>query len=135
MAHYHACNFLLSKYDLIVNPKLQTQRLSMRHGRKLRTKTARAMLTMSHYMFDQRLQWASTRYAGRHVIDSAGEPGTSKTCGNCGAWKPNLTLGNKVFCCDRCGVRIHRDTANGARNNFFAALGKAMGVPPDATSA
>jgi len=22
-----------------------------------------------------------------------------------------------------------------ARNNFFAALGKAMGVPPDATSA
>ena len=40
------------------------------------------MLTMSHYMFDQRLQWASTRYAGRHVIDLAGEPGTSKTCGN-----------------------------------------------------
>ena len=54
-----------------------------------------------------RLQWASTRYAGRHVIDSTGEPGTSKTCGNCGAWKPNLTLGDKVYCCDRCGVRIH----------------------------
>ena len=55
--------------------------------------------------------------------------------GASGAWKPNLTLGDKVYCCDRCGVRIHRDTANGARNNFFAALSKAMGVPPDATSA
>lgn len=134
-AHYNAANFLLAKFDLVVNPKLQTQRLSMRRGRKLRTKTARAMLTMSHYMFDQRLQWASTRYAGRHVIDSTGEPGTSKTCGNCGAWKPDLTLGDKVFCCDKCGVRIHRDTANGARNNFFAALGKAMGVGPDRTRA
>ena len=85
MAHYNAANFLLSKFDLIINPKLPTQKLSMRSGRKLRTKTARAMLTMSHYMFDQRLQWASTRYAGRHVHPGAGAPGTSKTCGNCGA--------------------------------------------------
>ena len=77
----------------------------------------------------------STQGWQRHIIDSAGEPGTSKTCGNCGTWKPNLTLGDKVYCCDRCGVRIHRDTANGARNNFFAALGKAMGVPADTTSA
>ena len=134
-AHYNAANFLLSKYDLIVNPKLQTQRLSMRSGRTLRTKTARSMLTMSHYMFDQRLKWASSRYEGRHVVDDTGEPGTSKTCGSCGKWKPNLTLRDKVFCCDRCGVHIDRDTANGARNNFFAALGKAMGIGPDSTSA
>ena len=133
--HYDAANFLLRDHDVIVNPKLQTQRLSMRRGRKLRTKTARAMLTMSHYMFDQRLQWASDRYAGRHIVDSVGEPGTSKTCGNCGKWKPDLTLGDKAYCCGRCGVHIHRDTANGARNNFFAALGKAMGVGPDMTSA
>ena len=65
----------------------------------------------------------------------AGEPGTSKTCGICGKWKPNLTLGDKIFCCDRCGVHVDRDTANGARNNFFAALGKAMGIGPDFTSA
>ena len=134
-AHYNAANFLLNKFDVIVNPKLATQRLSMRHGRRLRTKTARAMLTMSHYMFDCRLQWASTRYAGRHIIGNTGEPGTSKTCGNCGRWKPDLTLGDKVYCCERCGVKIHRDTANGARNNFFAALGKAMGIGPDSTSA
>eukprot|EP00966_Prymnesium_polylepis_P251465 5813899-Prymnesium_polylepis.1 len=107
----------------------------MRQGRALRTKTARSMLTMSHYMFDQRLKWASSRYAGRHIVDSTGEPGTSKTCGNCGKWKPDLTLRDKVFCCDRCRVRIDRDTSNGARNNFLAALGKAMGVAPDFTSA
>lgn len=107
----------------------------MRSGRTLRTKTARSMLTMSHYMFDERLKWASSRYEGRHIIDGTGEPGTSKTCGSCGKWKPNLTLGDKVFCCDRCGVHVDRDTANGARNNFFAALGKAMGIGPDSTSA
>ena len=133
-AHYDAANFLLGKHDLVVNPKLKTQRLSMRSGRTLRTKTARSMLTMSHYMFDQRLKWASSRYEGRHVVDDTGEPGTSKTCGNCGKWKPNLALGDKVFQCDLCGVHIDRDTANGARNNFFAALGKAMGVGPDLTS-
>ena len=107
----------------------------MRDGRTLRTQTARAMLTMSHYEFDRRLEWASTRYPGRHVHPGAGEPGTSKTCGNCGRWNPALTLGDKVFCCGRCHVRIDRDRANGARNNFFAALGKAMGVGPDMTSA
>ena len=90
---------------------------------------------MSHYKFDCRLQWASTRYAGRHIIGNTGEPGTSKTCGNCGRWKPDLTLGDMVYCCERCGVKIHRDTANGARNNFFAALGKAMCIGPDSTSA
>lgn len=80
MAHYNAANFLLSKFDLIINPKLPTQKLSMRSGRKLRTKTARAMLTMSHYMFDQRLQWASTRYRRRrfrqHALYAA-EPAAS----------------------------------------------------------
>ena len=32
-------------------------------------------------------------------------------------------------------TRSDRDTANGARNNFFAALGKAMAIGPDSTSA
>lgn len=77
----------------------------------------------------------SHRRGGSGTIDSTGEPGTSKTCGNCGNWKPVLTLKDKVYCCERCGVRIHRDTANGARNNLFAALGQAMGVGPDGTSA
>eukprot|EP00966_Prymnesium_polylepis_P095304 2207445-Prymnesium_polylepis.1 len=47
-AHYNAANFLLSKYDLVVNPKLRIQSLTMRQGRTLRTRTARAMLTMCH---------------------------------------------------------------------------------------
>lgn len=132
--HYDTANFLLNKYDIIINPKLGVRRLSMRDGRKLRTKTARSMLTMSHYEFDRRLEWASTRYAGRHVNPGAGEPGTSRTCTNCGRWKADLSLGDKIFHCAHCGVSVDRDRAGGARNNFFAALGKAVGVGPDNTS-
>lgn len=128
-AHYDAANFLLAHNDVIVNPKLEVQRLSMRDGRVLSSKVARAMLTMSHYSFDQRLKWASSRYAGRHIIDTTGEPGTSKTCCHCGHWKADLG-GNKTYECARCGIRLDRDV-NGAIGNGFAAYGKAVGVGPN----
>ena len=54
------------------------------------------MLTMSHYMYRQRLQWASSRYAGRCVFETE-EPGTSKTCTSCGFWHANLQLNDKTF--------------------------------------
>ena len=87
------------------------------------------MLTMSHYAFDQRLKWASSRYAGRHIIDTTGEPGTSKTCCHCGRWKADLG-GNKTYACTHCGIRLDRDV-NGAVGNSFAASGKAVGVGPN----
>ena len=84
------------------------------------------MLTMSHYMYRQRLQWASSRYAGRHVFETE-EPGTSKTCTSCGFWHANLQLNDKTFVCPKCHLSVDRDIA-GARNNFFAAYGNAVGI-------
>ena len=96
--------------------------------------STRAMLTMSHYKFNQRLQSAASRFPGRHVFDDTGEPGTTRTCANpnCGRWHANLG-GDHVFTCPHCAVSLGRDD-NGARGNLLAALGKAMGVPADATS-
>jgi transposase len=68
-AHYDAANFLLTRYDVVIEPKLAVARLVQ--------KTARAMCTWGHYLFRQRLKTASSRYAGRHVIEVT-EPGTSK---------------------------------------------------------
>ena len=125
-AHYDAANYLLRDHDLVLLPKLHTGELCMRNGRRLRKETSRKMLTMSHYQFRQRVAHASTRYAGRHMIETE-EPGTSKTCTNCGCWKASLSLTNRIYDCARCKVSVGRDIA-GARNNFFAAYGKAVGI-------
>ena len=58
--------------------------------------------------------------------------GTSKTCGNCGFWNAGLG-GNKTYECPRCKIMIDHDV-NGARNNFLAAYGKAVGVGWDGES-
>ena len=125
-AHYNCIRVLLSKHDLILQPTLETSRLSRRVSRRIRSDTARLMLTWSHYLFVQRLKHASARYAGRHVIECK-EPGTSKTCTNCGFWKADLRVQDKRFICPRCGVVVDRQLA-GARNNFLTAYGMAVGV-------
>jgi len=99
-AHYDAANFLLTRYDVVIEPKLATSKLVLRNDRVFGAKTARAMYTWSHYLFRQRLKSASSRYAGRHVIE-CNEPGTSKTCGNCGFWNADLG-GKKTYACPHC---------------------------------
>lgn len=132
--HYDAIGHLLNSTDVVINPVLRTSSMAPREGRVFGSDSARAMLTMSHYKFNQRLKSAAVRFPGRHVFDDTGEPGTTRTCANpnCGRWHANLG-GDHVFTCPHCGVSLGRDD-NGARGNLLAALGKALGVPADATS-
>ena len=130
-AHYDAANFLLRSFDLIIEPKLGVSELVQRQNRVISSPSVRKMLTWSHYKFRERLISASSRYAGRHVIEST-EPGTSKTCTNCGFWKADLGDA-KTYVCDRCHIRVDRDVA-GARNNFFSEYGRAVGVGWDGHS-
>ena len=124
-AHYFAANSQLRAHDLIIQPWLHTAELVQKSTRVIGCKTVRKMLTMSHFKYRQRLQWAATHYAGRHVLVTE-EPGTSKTCTNCGVWKADLGA-SKTFLCHHCGICVDRDLA-GARNNFFAAYGDAVGI-------
>jgi transposase len=123
--HYAAANFLLEKHDLIIQPILKVKELTDTGKRNFGSKAARAMYTWSHYQFRQRLKSAATRYPGRHVYETT-EPGTSKTCTHCGFWHAGLKLGDKVYDCPRCHIQVDRQLA-GARNNFFAAYGLAVG--------
>ena len=124
--HHAAANFLLRRFDVIIAPRLAVAEMVPRDGRVFGSRTARAMLTWSHGLFTARLESAAFRYPGRHVISDSGEPGTSKTCAHCGRWNAALG-GSAVFQCGGCGVRLNRDVA-GARNNFFAAFGRACGM-------
>jgi transposase len=131
-AHYEVSNLLLSNFDIIVAPKLAVKQMVPRKGRVFGSQTARAMLTWSHGLFTQRLHWARARYAGKYVLTDFGEPGTSKTCCHCGKWHKELG-GAKIFECPHCDIRVDRDVA-GARNNFFATLGMALGMGYDGVS-
>jgi hypothetical protein len=124
--HYAAANHLLRHHDVVIAPKLAASRMVPRDGRVFGSKVARAMLTWSHGLFTDRLHSAAYRHAGRHVLSDTGEPGTSKTCGDCGHWNARLGA-DKTYTCTVCGTIVSRDL-NGARNNYFAALGAAKGI-------
>ena len=125
-SHYNAANTLLTSHDLVLQPRLPTAELAITATRNISSKSARAMLTWSHSCFIARLKSATARYAGRYVLEVP-EPGTSKTCTHCGMWKAELQPRDKVYVCNHCGVHVDRQLA-GARNNFLAAFGAAVGV-------
>jgi putative transposase len=110
--HKKVVHFLVTCYDVVLLPALETSRLVLRKARKLASKTARAMITWSHYRFRQRLLWKGRTTGCKVVV--CGEAYTSKTCGRCG-WLHDKLYGNKTFKCSQCGLEVDRD-ANGARN-------------------
>ena len=124
--HYACANFLLSQFDIIIQPKLAVSKIVNRTTRNINSKAARRLLTWSHFKFRERLISASSRYGGKYVLETK-EPGTTKTCTNCGQWKRDLRLGDKIYNCLGCGIRVDRNVA-GARNNFFSEYGRALNI-------
>ena len=87
--HKKLAKCLCENYRKILLPKLETSSMVRRGDRKLHKKTARAMLTWSHYRFRQRLLSKSREYPWCNVIVTE-EPYTSKTCGKCGTINTKL---------------------------------------------
>ncbi|HET7740025.1 MAG TPA: IS607 family element RNA-guided endonuclease TnpB [Mycobacterium sp.] len=50
-----------------------------------------------------------SRWYGSHLVEADRFYPSSKTCTACGRRKSNLTLADRVFECDECGMRIDRD--------------------------
>jgi len=117
--HKHLAKWLCENYRCVLIPEFQTSQMVRKGQRKLRSKTARAMLTWAHYRFRQRLLSKAREYPWCQVIVTQ-EPYTSKTCGACG-WIHNKLGGSKVFRCGRCPYVADRD-ANGARNILLRHL-------------
>lgn len=134
--HKKLVKWLVENYHTILLPKFETQKMCLRRAsRRIGSKTARAMLTWSHYRFKQRLLDKMREYPWCNVI-VCDEHYTSKTCGNCGFI--HQTLGaNKNFKCPQCHMEADRDI-HAARNillRYFtlhraAPSGAVLGLTP-----
>ncbi|RHZ77223.1 hypothetical protein Glove_184g52 [Diversispora epigaea] len=119
--HHKLSKWLCKNYRVILLPEFCTQGM-IRHGqRRIRSKTARAMCTWSHYRFRQHLINKAREHPWCQIVVCT-EEYTSKTCGFCGYIHEKLG-GSKEFCCPQCKTKIDRDI-NGARNILLKYLTK-----------
>ena len=116
--HWQTARWLTDNYKVILLPTFETQDMARRAGRRIRSKTARMMLSLRHYEFKRRLRWKAWQ-RGALVID-VNEAYTSKTRSWDGVVKARLG-GSKVIR-DESGFGMDRDV-NGARGIFLRALG------------
>jgi len=114
--HWQTISRLLDRYDVILLPTFETSQMVTRATRRIRKKSVRAMLTLAHYRFAQRLKWKAEAL-GKSVI-SVNEAYTSKTVSWTGEVIANLG-GRKSI--TRNGVTVNRDD-NGARGILLRAL-------------
>lgn len=116
--HKQVASHLARNYDVIYVPTFETSQMVAKSKRKLKSKSARAMMTWAFYQFSQTLQHLCNRYGSRLVRVT--EEYTSKTCTACGHIHHKLG-GNKNFLCPHCGYQIKRDF-NGALGIMLKAL-------------
>ena len=116
--HWQLARWLTSNYRIILLPTFETHDMTQRAGRRIRSKTARMMLTFRHFEFKQRLQWKAWQ-RGALLLD-VNEAYTSKTRSWDGA--VNTKLGGAKAIRDENGFGMDRDV-NGARGIFLRALG------------
>ena len=102
-----------TNYNVILLLKFETSWMVKKGRRKLNSKTARNMLSWSHYKFQQCLLFKQKEFPWCKVIIVT-EEYTSKTCGECGHIHWGLG-GSKLFSCPKCKIEFDRD-ANGSRN-------------------
>ncbi|WP_261251228.1 RNA-guided endonuclease InsQ/TnpB family protein [Laspinema olomoucense] len=116
--HNKSASFLVNNYKLIFLPTFETSQMVSRQQRKIRSKTARHMLTWSHYKFAQNLEHKASRNGV--MVVRCNESFTSKTCSECGHIHAHLG-GNKTFRCPECGYEAPRDW-NGGRSVMLRSL-------------
>ena len=121
--HKKIAHFLVTNFDIILLPTFETKQMTKRGARKLRRKSVRQMLTLSHYRFKMFLKHKALEY-GVRVIDVC-EAYTSKTVSWTGERIRNLG-GSKVIKSSE-GHRMDRDL-NGARGIFIKKVARALTV-------
>jgi putative transposase len=116
--HRQTACYLTKNYRIIFLPTFESSEMVAKGKRRIRSKTARAMLTWAHYRFKQTLNYLAHK-RGVTVIQVS-EAYTSKTCTRCGHIHTKLG-GAKVFKCPNCKHEINRDF-NGALGILLRAL-------------
>ena len=107
--HHKVALFLVQNFDIILMPKFETSDMVLKNSRKLNSKSARNMMTLSFYKFSQILKHKAKKY-GKIVLDVT-EEYTSKTV----SWNGEIKekLGSARWITSE-GITMDRDY-NGAR--------------------
>ncbi len=116
--HHKIAKFLVDNFDVILLPTFESSQMVSKSRRKLRNKTVRQMLTLSHYEFKTFLKWKA--WENSKLVIDCNEAYTSKTVSWTGEIVQNLG-GAKTIKSQATGLKMDRD-ANGARGIFLRAL-------------
>jgi len=116
--HHKTARFLVDNFEVILLPTFETSQMVSKSRRKLRNKSVRQMLTLSHYEFKTFLKWKAWEQS-KKVID-CNEAYTSKTVSWTGEIIKNLG-GARTIKSLSTGLKMNRDL-NGARGIFLRAL-------------
>ncbi|MDF1539118.1 MAG: RNA-guided endonuclease TnpB family protein [Candidatus Thorarchaeota archaeon] len=94
--------------DLVVSGMMKNRRL------------ARAIADVGFYEFRRQLEYKCAWYGSQLVIAPRTFP-SSKLCSNCGHKKKELSLAERIYHCEKCGLQIDRDL-NAAQNLVTVSL-------------
>ncbi len=114
--HNQVNNIVAKNSSLILYPKLDTQKLTLKERRQLKTKTVRQMLNLGHCTAYEKLKNKCLEH-GSHLL-TVSEAFTTKTCSCCG--KLNNCDNNRIFRCS-CGFKAERDI-NGGLNILLRSI-------------
>lgn len=106
---YQIANFLVKRYDMVMIPKLDSKKLTIKAGRRLKTKVARQLMNAGHSDFFNILKDKCWEHGVWFL--HCREEYTSQTCPECG----QLNKCNEVYHCKKCGFSHDRDIV-GAMN-------------------
>ncbi|WP_293341648.1 transposase [Microcoleus sp. CAWBG58] len=115
--HQKTAKFLVDNFDAILLPSFESSQMVSKSRRKIRSKTVRQMLTLSHYQFKKHLEWKAWEQ-GKVALTSINEAYTSKTVSWTGEVKK---IGGSRTIKDSDGNQMNRDL-NGDRGIFLRAL-------------
>ena len=99
---HNVTTLLVNNYDVICIEDLNVSGMLSNH------KLAKAISDTSFSMFRSMLEYKCKWYGKKLVVIDRFFP-SSKMCSQCGWKKENLTLSDRVFKCENCGIEIDRD--------------------------
>ncbi len=115
--HHKVAHFLVDNFDIILLPTFETKPMSSKAKRRIRAKSVRQMLGLSHYRFKMFLQHKA--FAAGKIVVAVNEAYTSKTVSWTGEVKTGL--GGARVIRDSDGNKLDRDV-NGARGIFLRSV-------------
>ena len=99
---HNVTTLLVNNYDVICIEDLNVSGMLSNH------KLSKAISDTSFSMFRSMLEYKCNWYGKKLVVIDRFYP-SSKTCSKCGWKKENLTLSDRIFKCENCGIEIDRD--------------------------